>query len=465
MLLPFLLSNCRRLQRDDIPVCNCVAPVGLSISSRRAALEQQQTQRLQQQQAAAAVVAAPVVQEPIQPPPALPAFAAAASLPPLPMPTMQQHAAPPPPLPPLPLPTNGSVAAAPQAVRTQQAASPDAGASSAPAAGGGGGSAKKRVRRTDWEGRKCDWCGVTETSNWRRHPENRDMLLCNQCGGYVRKHGKLSEERRERVAAQQVAAAIASVASLAPPLGHAAGPLPLFQPAGVLPPLPPPPMPLPEQRPNEPLGFTVAQLQQQFGVQPQPQEEPAVVTAMATVGSLAAGMQGQCQEAAAAAGAPMDVDPAPQQPAALAMQMDAPPQHDEAASVAAAVAAAAFAPWAEELAALREERLAVSRLVAAVFAPWAAQPEQQEPLSAELPAATKQEPCELPAAQQAQHPYAQGKPQAVALPGLTKPAAPALAAAEPAPSRSSGGLRRAAAAAAANAAKPQVGCGDSCLNR
>lgn len=29
-------------------------------------------------------------------------------------------------------------------------------------------------------GRKCAWCGVTETSNWRRHPEDRDMLLCNQ---------------------------------------------------------------------------------------------------------------------------------------------------------------------------------------------------------------------------------------------------------------------------------------------
>lgn len=467
--------DCRRLQRDDIPVCNCVAPVGLSISSRRAALEQQQTQRLQQQAAAAAAAAATGVQDAVQPP----ALAAAGALPPLPMPTaMQQHAAPPPLPLPLPLPSNGSVAAAPSALRAQQTASPDGGSSAAPAAAGGG-SAKKRVRRTDWEGRKCDWCGVTETSNWRRHPENRDMLLCNQCGGYVRKHGKLSEERRERVAAQQVAAAIASVASLAPPpLGHAAGPLPLFQPAGVLPPLPPPPMPLPEQRtvPAEPLGFSVAQLQRQFGVQPQPQEESAVEAAMAAVGNLTAGMQdcasplseprtaGQCGEPAGA-GAPMDLDPAPQQASAEATQVDASPEDAEAASAAATVVAAVFAPWSEELATLREQRLAVSRLVAAVFAPFFAQSEQQGLQAAEAPAAPKQEPVELPAAQHAQHPSAQAQPKPLAVASLTMPAAPAVAAAQAAPSRSSGGLRRAAAAAAANAGTPQVGCGDSCLNR
>lgn len=424
-------------------------------------MEQQQTHRLQQQQAAAAA-AATVVQEAVQAPRPPPAFAAAAELPLLPVPTMQQHAAPPP-LPPLPLPTNGKAAAAPPVVRAQQAASPDAAASAAPAAGGGGGSAKKRVRRTDWEGRKCDWCGVTETSNWRRHPENRDMLLCNQCGGYVRKHGKLSEERRERVAAQQVAAAIASVATLAPPLGHAAGPLPLFQPAGVLPPLPPPPMPLPDRSvPAEPLGFTVAQLQQQFGVQPQLPEESASEAAMTAVDNLAVSMQERCQEPGVEEAA-MDVDPAPQQPAAVALEADASLEDAEAASAAAAVAAAAFAPWREELAVLREEQLAVSRLVAAVFEPWMASSEPHELQATEL--APKQEHVELPAAQQAQHPLAEAKPQPVALPSLPKPAVPAVAAAQAAPSRSSGGLRRAAAAAAANAAMPQVGCGDSCLNR
>lgn len=153
----------RRQQRDDIPVCNCVAPLGAALSSRRAAMEQQTSQRqqlvaqqaqqaqqlqwqqqqLQQQQQAAAILAAA-----------------------------------PPPLPPLPLPPAPAVQHVVQRSR-QPLPAEDCDPSSP---GEAGGSAKKRVRRTDWEGRKCAWCGVTETSNWRRHPEDRDMLLCNQVG-------------------------------------------------------------------------------------------------------------------------------------------------------------------------------------------------------------------------------------------------------------------------------------------
>lgn len=155
-------ASLRRQQRDDIPVCNCVAPLGAALSSRRAAMEQQTSQRqqlvaqqaqqaqqlqlqqqqLQQQQAAAILAAAP------------------------------------PPLPPLPLPPAPAAQHVVQRPR-QPLPAEDCDPSSP---GEAGGSAKKRVRRTDWEGRKCAWCGVTETSNWRRHPEDRDMLLCNQVG-------------------------------------------------------------------------------------------------------------------------------------------------------------------------------------------------------------------------------------------------------------------------------------------
>lgn len=164
---PRSFDSHRRLQRDDIPVCNCVAPLGAALSSRRAGLEQQPAPQRQQ----LAVQQAQWQPPPLPPAPqqqqvAAPALAAAA----LPLP--------PPPLPLPPAPATQHVVHRPRqplACEDCDPASPD----------DAGGSAKKRVRRTDWEGRKCAWCGVTETSNWRRHPEDRDMLLCNQvrCGG------------------------------------------------------------------------------------------------------------------------------------------------------------------------------------------------------------------------------------------------------------------------------------------
>jgi len=30
----------------------------------------------------------------------------------------------------------------------------------------------------------CSNCGATDTSNWRRHPQTREML-CNGCGGWA----------------------------------------------------------------------------------------------------------------------------------------------------------------------------------------------------------------------------------------------------------------------------------------
>ncbi|PSC72083.1 histone H3 Lys 36 methyltransferase ASH1 isoform A [Micractinium conductrix] len=439
----------KRLQRDDVPVCNCVAPLGLSLSSRRAALEAQQAQQVelaeqrqlqvqqvqqqqqeqqqvqqvqhqaqqqqQQQQAqqqahahaaAAAAAAAIAAQEAMQQAAAqqatLAAFAAASAMPPPPLSL------------PAPLHSNGSLGSA----YPQQPSSPD-------------GSAKKRVRRTDWEGRKCDWCGVTETSNWRRHPDNRDMLLCNQCGGYVRKHGKLSEERRERVAAQQVAAAIASVANLAPPLAPAPGanPLPLFQPSGaVLPPLLPMPMPMPQQ-PLPPMPAP-APHDDCAGDEPAPMQ--VVVSSVSAAAAVVAAA------AAAAAAAPQ------------ALHLDSVPLNEELedAAAVAALVAAVFAPWQAELDEAREQRQTVAVLVASLFAPHL------------LPAPPpKAEPVELP-------PLLMAPPPLVLPPAaeLQKASAAAVAAACVVPARSSGSLRRGSAAASA-AAAPQVGCGDSCLNR
>ncbi len=86
----------------------------------------------------------------------------------------------PPPLPPMPLPPAPAAQHVVQRPRPPQPLPLPAEDCDPASPGDASGSAKKRVRRTDWEGRKCAWCGVTETSNWRRHPEDRDMLLCNQ---------------------------------------------------------------------------------------------------------------------------------------------------------------------------------------------------------------------------------------------------------------------------------------------
>ncbi|KAI3428482.1 hypothetical protein D9Q98_007307 [Chlorella vulgaris] len=38
--------------------------------------------------------------------------------------------------------------------------------------------------------RQCSHCKATDTSNWRRHPQTREML-CNACGNYLKLHGEM----------------------------------------------------------------------------------------------------------------------------------------------------------------------------------------------------------------------------------------------------------------------------------
>lgn len=49
---------------------------------------------------------------------------------------------------------------------------------------------RQRSGLSDEAARVCTNCGVTETSNWRRHPQTRDML-CNACGNYLKLHGDM----------------------------------------------------------------------------------------------------------------------------------------------------------------------------------------------------------------------------------------------------------------------------------
>jgi hypothetical protein len=347
---------------------------------------------------------------------------------------------------------------------------------------------------------------VTETSNWRRHPDNRDMLLCNQCGGYVRKHGKLSQERKERVAAQQTAAAVSGHAprALEQPMqqetqqseqpeqhlangllvsggsgsGFAAnGMLPLFQAAPLAMP-PPPPMAPPEPPCSADLLLPEQQAQ-----------AAAVEAAMAAVGHLAGSLLGSAaphdssdQEAGGAA-ADMAVGAA--QPAPWAEAGLQPPQQETRslpdaadAAVSAALVDELFAPWRQELEELRERRQAVAALVAAAFAPWLspaapddvaageAQPKLEK--AAPAPQEADQRPLDQAIAE-----VKQELPELVAVlsappvaPAQRRSGTAALAAAAAAPPLTrtgSGGMRRAAAVAAA--AAPAVGCGDSCLNR
>jgi hypothetical protein len=431
-------------------VCNCHAPAGPSVSSRRQALEQAAAQR---QQAAWEQQAAAAEQQRLAAPAPPPAAAAASSAPLTPAPEVQP-----------------AFQAAPQQVPVWADAEP-APPSRSP---DGGSSAKKRVRRTDWEGRKCDWCGVTETSNWRRHPDNRDMLLCNQCGGYVRKHGKLSQERRDRVAAQQVAVAMATAA--APPPGaaplHAANGLggagaagaafslpngtmpPLFQAAPVtMPPLGTlPPMPPPELHAE---GMEVDEKEEGEGAAQH--EAPPIENAAAS----------ECLPGGAAELAGLAPVAAQAQVQQQQRQQQAGMEAEDDAAVAALLAAA-FAPWQAQLTALREQRQAAAAVAAAACAPFQAQ--QPAPIEVKLepqaggpaappPAAMAPKLEQLPAMAaclEAAAPAAQRRISAAA----------AAAAAAPTLTRTgSGSLRRAAAAGAAAAAQPQVGCGDSCLNR
>ncbi len=324
-----------------------------------------------------------------------------------------------------------------------------------------------------------------------------------QCGGYVRKHGKLSEERRERVAAQQMAAAIAAVS--APVADPAPAPAPVPTPAApsglgsslgnsglslpglglpshphlplfVSPANMPPPPPLP--------SLVAVQAQQ-------PSDgEAAAAAAMSDVGCLAGGLRdstsppdlaAQQAQHAEQQGEAMEVedaaDPPSDDPPADAMQVDSceqaaacsPSAADaEAAAAAAALAAAVFAPWQAELDVLREQRQAVAALVRAAFAPHLPQPEAQQAVKQE-PVDVKQQPVEalLPGLN-LQLPL----PQLPAAASLEPPAAAcalrrsaAVSAAAAAPARSASGSLRRAAAANHAAAAPQVGCGDSCLNR
>ena len=323
-----------------------------------------------------------------------------------------------------------------------------------------------------------------------------------QCGGYVRKHGKLSEERRERVAAQQMAAAIAAVSAPSGDPVPAPAPVPTpAAPSGLGSSLGNSGLSLPglglPAHPHLPLFVSPASappppLPSLAALQPQQPSNGEAAAAMSDVGGLAGGLHdslsppdlpAQQAQQAEQQGEAMEVDGGAEpaaDPPADAMQVDGgeqaapqPSAEAEAAAAAAALTAAVFAPWQAELNVLREQRQAVAALVRAAFAPHLPQQEAEQAVKQE-PVEVKQQPVDvllpclnlqLPAPQLPATVSLEPPAAACALRRSATASAAVAAAAAAAPARSASGSLRRAAAANHAAAAPQVGCGDSCLNR